>query len=487
MRKKILIYSLAFILCLDLGYSFLQYYYTPLDGDMAGGIVPNEGVKKILEDPIGLSVLTDNAFYPNPNRFFSHLFFYEYYRNIPLFIQNFTNPINSIYLSTALAKIIIHILILFLLAAYISGTRNFLKKDFLISAVLITPLFQTHGYRSYMGIIDESITYSFFYALPIGLLLLFYLPFFKNVYHNDKMILNISTKLLMLILAIIVTLSGPLNPGVVLIVTLLIFMQIILSYFKQSNKKLNETPKAFIKRKIRRNDLFLLLPISVLSVYSLYIGSFNSISLENSISFVKSFSKLPDGVYYQFTQKLGFPILFLMVAINTFIIHKYHCCSQGQKILQTLKWIGIFALIYIILLPFGGYREYRQNILRYDTIMPITISLIFIYGASTLFLIKRISKINRKWYLIVIIGAAIIFTSADKPDFNKNYCERQALNVIANSTENLVILENDCNVLSWKIITTPEDSKLNAELLKYWNVINERKLYFNKMSVTHNK
>jgi hypothetical protein len=33
----------------------------PLDGDMAGGIVPAEDVKPILKDPFGVSVLTEHS------------------------------------------------------------------------------------------------------------------------------------------------------------------------------------------------------------------------------------------------------------------------------------------------------------------------------------------------------------------------------------------------------------------------------------------
>lgn len=467
MSKKVLIYFLSTLLCLDLGYSFMQYYNTPLDGDMAVCIVPAEDVKKIFADPFGISVFSDNTGYPNPNRFFSHYFYRVYFRTIPLFLQNFTNPIDSIYLAAALAKLCIYMLILFLLSSYISGTLNFFRRDFLISAVLVIPLFQTNGYRIYMGIIDPSITYTFFYALPIGLLLLFYLPFIKQAYHNEELRLSIYTKISLLILAIFIAFSGPLNPGVVLIITLLFLVQRTMTNGRQS---LNS---------IQRNDLFLLLPISILSVYSLYVGSFNSLSPENSIG--ELYSKLPAGLFYQFTQKLGFPILLSMIAINSIIIRKYHNNSEGKKILSSLSWIGIFALIFIILLPLGGFRDYRPNILRYDTIMPITLSLIFIYGASTLFLINSISKKNRKWYLLTIAIVSLAFTNADKPDFHKNDCEKQALVEIANSTEDAVLLESDCNVLSWVPIRIPGDSKLNSELLNYWNITKGRKLYYHKL------
>ena len=42
------------LLLADLTYSFVQHYSMPLDGDMAGGIVPAEDVKPILKDPFGI-------------------------------------------------------------------------------------------------------------------------------------------------------------------------------------------------------------------------------------------------------------------------------------------------------------------------------------------------------------------------------------------------------------------------------------------------
>jgi hypothetical protein len=54
MRKEIIYFVLLVLTLSDVGYSFLQHYNTPFDGDMAGGIVPAEDVKPVLESPLGL-------------------------------------------------------------------------------------------------------------------------------------------------------------------------------------------------------------------------------------------------------------------------------------------------------------------------------------------------------------------------------------------------------------------------------------------------
>src|SRR5690606_13892772 len=126
MIKKTLILLIIAFLVADIGYTFLQNYYTPFDGDMAGGIVPDAEVKLILDSPLGLKVFEENIQYPNPNRFFCHWSFYTYFNSFPLFLQNFTNPIDSAYLSCAFAKTLIQVALIFLIALIVSG--NIFKR-----------------------------------------------------------------------------------------------------------------------------------------------------------------------------------------------------------------------------------------------------------------------------------------------------------------------------------------------------------------------
>jgi len=188
MKIKNLIYVLLLIfLFSDLGYSFYQHYHMSLGGDMAEVIIPTstKGYYKVLQDPFGLDILFDKKTCANPNRFFAHLTVSKYFLNAPIFLQKFTNPINSVYLASAIAKTVIQLLIIYLITCYITGCRNIFKFDFLLVAVLITPLFQTCGYNRYIGIIDKSVVYTFFYALPLAGVLAFFLPFFKILYNDN--------------------------------------------------------------------------------------------------------------------------------------------------------------------------------------------------------------------------------------------------------------------------------------------------------------
>lgn len=479
MAKKIYL-ILLLILVLDLAFSFYQHYHMPLDGDMTDIILPTptSGYYHVLYDPLGLDVLFNNEVYSNPNRFFAHWTSSVYFLNVPLWLQHLVDPIDSIYLSVAIAKIIVQILILYLLAVFISNRKNLLNLDFLIAAIVITPLFQTSGFSRSIGIIDQSVIYTFFYALPLGLLLLYFLPFFRILFYKNKSKLNLITIILLALFAIVITLNGPLVPGVVLIVCPII---LLISWFK--NYKQIGGPFDFHKvikaiKYIPNYLLFSFLWICFLSLYSLYLGKSNSLNFADAIPLMERYTRLPVGLYDMFLQKLGFPLIFLMITVNLIIIGKYHYNKDGKKVLNLLKWIGIFSIIYVILLPLGGHRVYRSNVIRYDTLMPVTIGLIFMYGLTTFFLIKNISKKYKLVYVFGVMVFFLIFSNADRFDKTGYECERQALETIAQSPELIVPLDNDCPVMEWVKLDDYRKSERNAVLFNYWNITSEKKLYY---------
>ncbi len=477
MTRRIICYLLAFFLLADLSYTFFQNLAMPLDGDMAGCVIPQKGLEKIFQDPLGISVITEGAVYPNPNRFFAHWTFSNYFKYTPRMLQNIVDPVDSIYLACAIAKTIIQTLLIILLSLYITGAKKIFSYEFLIAGALITPLFQINGYRSYMGIVDPSITYTFFYALPCALLLLFYLPFFKASFYVANSNSNKFISFLLLLLALVLSLNGPLVPGIVLIISFLM----IINYWKKANDSKN-----FIGRlsttilEIPKNQALFFTVISLLCLYSLYIGTHNSFSIDEYIPLAERYARVPQGLYYLVTQKLGIPLLLLMIAINIFLISKYADNPEGRKILRLFKWIGLFTVLYIILLPLGGYKNYRPNILRYDTIMPITLGLIFMYGISACYLIRNVNGILKKSYLALAGIFSILFTIIDEPEFHKNICEKKALKTLAQSTEKTVLIESDCTVMAWEKIINPIESEPNARLLQYWDVTTEKKLYYQK-------
>ena len=460
MSKHVLYPLLLLLLLLDLGYSFHQHYHVALDGDMAGIILPSEWYQPVLNDPFGLQVLLKGDRYAAPNRFFAHWTMSHYFKTTPFFFQRFISPIDSIYATAALAKTLIQLFIIWLLATYISGKGNPFRREFLVAAVLITPLFQASGYNTLMGIIDKSITYNFFFALPLGLLLLFFLPFFRSQIQEQKQTFRPVHISLLFLLAIVLSFNGPLIPAIVLLVC----------------------PAAILyqwrRKELSRPLLFTFLFISALSLYSFFIGTHNAENFAHSISLKERYLLVPQGLFSLFTLKLGPPLLLSMVMGNLFLLSRFKENPEAQKIRRVAKWIGLFAIVYILLLPLGGYREYRPNIVRRDTLMPLFLCLFFLYGWSAYFLIYHLQPRLKKWYLGVLAGFLLLFTVADEPIFTHNACERQGLEILSRSTEAIVRLPVDCTVLSWVPIADTKDSEWNAQLLEYWGVTKGKKLYY---------
>lgn len=476
MAQKLLLFSLLVFLLGDLSYSFLQHYHRPFDGDLAGGVVPAKDVKMILDNPLGFRVFQEGAGYPNPNKFFSHWSLYQYFSTVPFVFQRFTDPINAAYLAASLAKTLIQLSILLILTLYVTG--SLLKKRLLVVASIMVPLFQTNGYQSAMGIIDPATTYVFFYALPALLLMIYFYPLYHKIKHGRTPGFFKYIKPFWLPMGLVSSLSGPLNPGITLIITLLLFMSFISENIRTEVSsgfwsKINET-----LLKIPRDYYFYLLPVSLFSLYSLYLGSFNTTSSGNDTSLFSLYTKLPEGGFRAFTKMIGYPLLILVLFFNVYIIKKFTNNIEGLRLIRIFKWVGIFTLIYIVLLPLGGYREYRPFLLRYDTILPITLMLFFIFGKMTLFLFKKLRKKQLNWYVPLILLVLLNFLLVDKSGFGSSACERSAIAELSRSKDTLVRLKNDCTVLSWSLMHDPAGSAIKTALLKKWNILEDDKLFY---------
>lgn len=104
----------------------------------------------------------------------------------------------------------------------------------------------------------------------------------------------------------------------------------------------------------------------------------------------------------------------------------------------------------------------------------------FIFAKTTIFIMHNFSNRHKYWYILLPILIIFVYTISDKPEFNKNNCERNAILQIANSKEKIVKIDKNCTVLSWTIIENPQESHLKTKLLKIWRIIDDDKLYYQK-------
>jgi hypothetical protein len=441
----------------------------PLYGDLEGGILPDKYVQQIIDDPFGFDTIKSGEKHVNPNRFFSHYFFMKYFQVMPKVFQHFSNPISSVYLSAAFVKITVQLLFVYLLAFFISGYKNIRRPEFITAAVLIAPLFQVYGYWSRMGINDKSIAYTFFYAVPLVLLMLFFIPFFKSEF-------NKTSYFILLPLSIVLPLSGPLIPGVILIVSSLLFLNCLIKSYKLKER----TFIGFLKR-VPIHFYLILVPVSLWSLYSLYLGFFYDINYKSeTIPLLQRYSNLLPGIVSQLIHSLGFPLMLVAIGVNVFLIKKNETL-EGKSLIRSLKWIGVFSLLYILLLPLGGYRPYRPNIVRYDTIMPVAIALIYFFAVSSYYLVSNL-KVSKEKYLAGLIICLFIYSGADFKGLGKNKCEREALQKIADSKEMIVHLPGNCKVISWETISDYKQSEYKAELIYFWGITDKKKLFVNDLN-----
>lgn len=222
-------------------------------------------------------------------------------------------------------------------------------------------------------------------------------------------------------------------------------------------------------------------PLIISSIYSLYLGSYNEISIQSKeLSLTELYSRLFKGISYQFINRYGFYLIFIVLIINLSLLLKNKSIPHIKKTLYYFKWIALFSVIYLLLLPLGGYRSYRPYILRYDTVLPITLGLFFLYGFSSWIIIKHVPlKIIKKgMYIIMLLLIAGYFTIVDKLELSNNQCEKQALEQLSTSTSSSVELDYPCKVLSWEVISNKNDSKLNSELLTIWRITDKETLYY---------
>ena len=168
------------------------------------------------------------------------------------------------------------------------------------------------------------------------------------------------------------------------------------------------------------------------------------------------------------------------VLLNGYLLNrqKRQGNEQAAEVLHILKVLALFSVLFILLLPLGGYREYRPDVIRQDTMLPVLFCLLFGFGLSAFRLLRAGAGVFRKRYAVFTVALLLLFTLADAVLPGENRCEKAALETIARSSEPVVRLPNDCLVLSWVRITNPRDSELNGRLLQRWRVTPEVRLYY---------
>jgi len=465
---------IVFVL-VNLGLAFFRSYHLRLDGDIAPIVLPRGDYAHVLHDPFGWAVLTRQQVYAGPNRFFAHITMCLYWRNVPLLLQAFMSPIASLYTAQALFNTGVQALLLYVMGWYATGTRRLGSRKLWLAMALMIPFFQTTGYNRQMAIMDNAVTYNFFYPLPLLLLLVLLWPLYRAVSQGQPVRLSTSQLVAMLLLAVVLSFNGPIITGTVLVLLLGVGLHTARQRWQQ--------PVRYWLQGLPWRPALLWGWFGVLCLYSLYIGRNNSENITTmTVTIGERYQLVPYGIFYMLTHRLGLPLLVLGCLANVWLVRRLlPATAENRRLGPTLRWVGLFASVYILLLPLGGYRPYRPHILHHDCIVPITVGLVAFYGLSTLRLLTQLRGWQQRCYIGALVIIAAIYLNADRRlyKYDDKVRELQALQMLAQPNAPAVVqLPLRCTVVSWDPITDPVSSITNAEMLRYWRVTNGLKLYY---------
>lgn len=482
MNKRYLTGVLLVFVLADLVFTYWQNYLLPLDGDMVAVTFPSPFYSQVLQDPFGWTVLTKNAVYAAPNRFFAHASVYYYWRYVPLLLHAVVDPISSMYAASALFTTVMQASFLLLLALYIrraSGEpRGWL--GFGVAAALLAPLFQRHGYYQQLGLHDLSITYTFFYALPLVLVLVLLWPFFRAACQRQPLRLSWPAQLALVGLMVVIGFHGVIATAALAVVLFCIGL-----YWAWGQVQAWRHPQAAsaATQWLSGQAIGLLAVLALICLYSIYIGR-NNIENTHDHTLGELFRLLPTGVYEYFLAQPALPMLTGLLVLNAQLLRRLPEAAPGrQRALQLLRWVGVYTIFYLLLLPFGGYRIYRPYLLRNDSIAPILVGLFFVYGVSSYVLLFQLRGRWHTVYLVVICLFSALLMGADarlKLADNNSDCQRWALDQLARATEPIVELSTYCNVLTWLPFTEYHQSEIHAQMFYYWGITPREQLYYQK-------
>ncbi|AII52284.1 hypothetical protein [Hymenobacter sp. APR13] len=478
MKTRVLFWGLILFVLLDLAFTFFQANQLPLEGDMIDIVLPGPLCRQVLQDPFGWAVLTRNEVYVAPNRFFAHAAMSGYFKTVPFALQRLLPPIGSVYAACALFGVAVQALLLYVLAVYNTGSYSLRRWQPWAAAALLVPLFQLGGYNDQMGILDRAITYTFFYAFPMALLLLLLLPFYLAARRGEPLRLSWPRRLALVALMVVLAFNGAIITGVVAV----LFFGIGMHWLRQ---QWQAGARFGLGQWLSRVRQLPVLPVALLGIftllclYSLYIGRNELEGTEHTLPLLERYARIPSGIWW-LMRRPGLPVLLAATLLNVWLIRRRLPVSDESRLVQqVLLGLGLFSLVYVLLLPLGGYREYRPLIIRRDSIMPLLLGLMFLYGISTLLLLRQLPRQPQRRYLAWVLVVSAFFMLSDQPTLtNNNDCERASLARLAASPEPVVRLGEGCTVAAWWKINAPQYSETSAQLIQYWGITKDEKRYY---------
>lgn len=470
MNKKVITYLGVLVLLFEIIVAAFQYYNSPIDPDLPRVVLPHHQYKNVLKDPTGFKTIEIGLTEAGTGRFFAHQTMYQYYLYVPLLLQKFVSPIGSVYLSSALFMLMVHLLTLYVLSLFATNEKNPFTRNNLLCYVILAPLFMyASSNYSAMGLIDRAPTYVYFYIWPITLLFWVYIRFFNFLFDVKVKGFSVYEGALILALLTYIIFSGS------IIVPILGFWNAVIILglfwnFKQGMYNHLSLQKSLVV------PVTVLCLSMVLAMYNYYLGSNYNAEFEFNEQFLsvpERYIRLVKGIGITLLLNYGYPTLLLLTLGNLYFISKYNVGGYLKKYKWFLFAVVVFIMVYLVMLPLGGYRPYRPYMLRNDTFLPVTFITIVVFIHTLYYLIKsRWSNVKVKSTYLSVLGFIwlVLYVSDMKVERNAD-CEKAALTAIYESNEKVVRLPFDCLILGGGPYYTLKSSEENSLLMHRWNIM----------------
>lgn len=476
MSRLLKIGILAYILA-DLVFVFYLQYHNNIDGDLVEIVLPTKLYEQTLRNPFGEDVLLRHAKYAGSNGFLGYWLIHNYFRTVPFLFQKITTPLNSLYMACATSTVLMKMLYIYVLSAMASGTYRVFSKRFLLAAIIICPVIQTGAYRWLMGIVDPMLISMFAYTRVNILILLFFLPFFMEIYHGRKTNYGPVLTTMLVLLAIYNGYNGPLAGPLICIV----YALMLAAMFFRNMKELVSLP--FGRRiwvsvsAIPRLHYILGVIVLLSSAYCYYIGLANAESYVQQMPLSVRYSRLPKGLWEHFSTK-GLWLLSLMIIVNAGILYARRDDAKAKRTINLMWWTFLFCTIFVLMLPLGGYRFYRPNIIRRDIFSPALVGMVGFFGISAFYILQTISARYKKIYVAFLTMSLAHFALANTRDIPDNSCERAAIEHVVASKDKIVRLEEQCTIFNWFIVRDYRESEKITRVMNLWGILKEEKYFY---------
>lgn len=471
-RIAVVLYILA-----DLAFVFYLQYHNVIDGDLVEIVLPTALYERVLRSPLGLDVVLHGAKYAGSNGFLGYWFVNKYFHLVPAFFRLFTSPLNSLYMSCALATVIMKLLYTYVLGVMASGEYRPFSKNFLTAAVILAPVIQTGSYRWIMGIVDPMLISMFAYSRCNFLILAFFLPFFLAAFHGKNVRFGPVLYPVMILFGIYNGYNGPLAGPLICIVYALMLAAIWLRNFRANAEYAPGKRIIASVKQIPGQYIVIGIVTLLASVWCYLVGKGNAESYVQQLPLLARYGRLPRGLWNHFSSK-GLWLLSLLIIVNVGILLKRKDDETARKALSLLSWLLLFSVIYVMMLPLGGYRFYRPNIIRRDIFSPVLVALVGAYGITTYHILRTIAPSYKKYYTGFLVMCLAHYALANTRDIPDNSCERAAIEHIVASKDKIVRLEEQCTIFNWFIVRDYRNSEKITKVMNLWGIMKEEKYFY---------